>query len=112
MASGERSGSEGSSLSAQNKTDAAHGVQQSGCAAGLQLAAQVTDEDVHDVGVGGEVVAPDQLEQLGPRQHGGLVLGQHGQQIELTLGQVDVDAVDARASAGDVDLERADRDGL
>ena len=40
------------------------------------------------------------------------MFGQHGQQIELALGQVDVDAVDAGAAAGDVDLERADRDGL
>jgi len=40
------------------------------------------------------------------------VFGQHREQVELALGQVDVDAVDAGAPAGDVDLERANGDGL
>ena len=94
------------------ESHAADGVQQPRAATGFQLAAQVSDEYVDDVGVGGEVVAPHQFQQLCARQHRGLVLGQHGQQVELTLGQVDVDAVDPGAPARDVDLQRADRDGF
>jgi hypothetical protein len=40
------------------------------------------------------------------------VLGQHREQVELALGEVDVDAVDAGATAGDVDLQRTYLDGL
>src|SRR5690348_8891812 len=48
------------SLHTQYESHAADGVQQPGPAAGFELAAQVSDEHVDDVGVGGEVVAPHQ----------------------------------------------------
>src|ERR1700753_482743 len=98
------------SLHTQYESHAADGVQQPGAATGFQFAAQVADEYVDDVGVGGEVVAPDQFQQLGARQYCGLVFGQHGQQVEFALGQVDVDAVDPGPPARDVDLQRSDGD--
>src|SRR5579875_1549826 len=49
-------------LHAQHESHSSHGVQQPRRAVGLQLAPQVADEHVDDVGVGGEVVAPDQLQ--------------------------------------------------
>src|SRR3954449_1789049 len=51
------------SLHSEHEPDAPDGVQQPRAAVGLQLASQISDEDVDNVGVGGEVVAPDQLEQ-------------------------------------------------
>ncbi len=40
------------------------------------------------------------------------MFGEHRQQVELALGQVDVGAVDPGPSAGDVDLQRPHVDGL
>src|SRR6476659_3753691 len=99
-------------LLSQDEPHAANRMQQPRSTASLQFAAEVADEHVDDVGVGGEVVTPDQLQQLSPGQHGRLVFGQHGEQVELALGQVDIDAVDAGTAAGNVDLEWTDRDGL
>src|SRR6185312_3982988 len=53
----------------EGETDAADGVHQPGRPARLELAAQLADEDVDDVGVDGEVVAPHQLEQPLAAQH-------------------------------------------
>src|SRR4051794_20310452 len=52
----------------QHEADAAHGVQDPRLAAGLELAAQVSDEDVGDVGAGIERVAPYLLVHLAPRE--------------------------------------------
>src|SRR5829696_7777926 len=70
-------------LRPEHKPHAANGVQQPGCTAGLELAAQIADEHVDDVSVGGEVIAPHQLQQLGAGQHRGLVFGEHREQVEL-----------------------------
>src|SRR5271165_4557540 len=90
-------------LHSQHEPDPTDGVQQPGTAVGLQLAAQVADEHVDDVGVGGEVIAPHQLEQLRARQHRSLVLGKDRQQVEFPLGQVDVDTIDPGPTTRDVD---------
>ena len=47
----------------QDEADAAHGVQHARLAARLELAPQVADEDVGDVGAGIEGVAPHLLVQ-------------------------------------------------
>ena len=47
----------------EREADAAHRLQNPRLALGLELAPQVADEDVDDVAVDLEVVAPDQLEQ-------------------------------------------------
>ena len=59
---------------AQDEADAAHGVQHARLAVGLELAAQVADEDVGHVRARIEGVAPDLLVQAargrGPRRDG------------------------------------------
>ena len=70
--------------------------------------AQIADEHVDDVGVGGEVVAPHQFQKLSPAQHCGFVFGQNGQQVEFSASSDRRHTVDSCAPAGNVDLERAD----
>ena len=79
-----------------------------GVAAGLELAAQLADEDVDHVGVDGEVVAPDELEQPLAAEHDAGVAGEGLQQVELPPGELDRLAVDRGAAAGRVDRERPD----
>jgi hypothetical protein len=58
----------------------------------LQLAAQVEDVDLDDVGVGGEVVAPHPGQQLLAPQDLARPVHEGQQQLELPPGQVDAPA--------------------
>src|ERR1700722_1989890 len=79
-------------------------VQQTRLALGLELAAQVRDEDLDRVGRRERVVAPDLVEQALAGDHDALVAHQVLEQFELALGEVDR-ALAARDFVG-VDVER------
>src|SRR5215218_6780426 len=64
-------------------------VQQPRLAAGLELAAQVGDEDLDRVRRGERVVAPDLLEQPLARHDDALVAHQVLEQLELALRELD-----------------------
>ena len=76
----------------QDEPDAALGVDHAGFALRLGLAAQVPHEDVDNIAVRREVVAPDHLQQLCPGQDDGGVGGQDLEQVELASGQLDLAA--------------------
>ena len=58
-------------------------------ALGLELAAQVADVDLEDVGVAAEVVVPHPLQDGRAGQDLARVLQEQGQQVELLAGQRD-----------------------
>src|SRR3954468_2858591 len=68
---------------------AADRVQQPRLAAGLELAAQVGDEDLDRVRRRERVVAPDLFQQPLARDHDALVAHEVLEQLELALGQLD-----------------------
>src|SRR3954464_14006587 len=67
---------------------AAFGVQEASLAGGLELAAQMGDEDVDGVGRRGRVVAPNIVEQALTRDDEALVAHQVLEQLELAVGQL------------------------
>src|SRR3954469_24858949 len=75
--------------STEHVPGAADGVQQSRLAAGLELAAQVGDEDLDRVRRRERVVAPDLLEQALAGHDDALVAHEELEQLELALGQLD-----------------------
>src|SRR4051812_12353388 len=76
-------------LRTQHVSRAADGVQQPRLAAGLELAAQVGDEDLDRVRRREGVIAPDLVEQALARDHDALVAHEVLQQLELTLRELD-----------------------
>src|SRR5918996_1193868 len=77
----------------------ADGVQQPRLAAGLELAAQVGDEDLDGVRRRERVVAPDLLEQALAGYDDALVAHEVLEELELALGELDL-AVAARHLVG------------
>src|SRR3954453_6676128 len=75
--------------STEDVARAADRVQQARLAAGLELAAQVGDEDLDRVRLRERVVAPDLVEQPLARDDDALVAHQVLEQLELALGQLD-----------------------
>src|SRR5262245_43820752 len=74
-------------LSPKDIPRSADGVQQPRLAAGLELAAQVGDEDLDGVRRRKWVVAPDLLEEALARHDDPLVAHQVLEQLELALGE-------------------------
>src|SRR3954452_18384652 len=94
--------------STEHVSRAADGVQHARLAPGLELAAQVGDEDLDRVRRRERVVAPDLLEQALARDDDPLVAHEELEQLELALGQVDP-ALVARDLVGvGVELEVGD----
>ena len=77
---------------------------------GLELAAQVADEDVDDVRLHVGRVAPDLGEQLVAREHLPGMARERLQQLELAPGQLQVAAAARRDVAARVDDEVADHE--
>ena len=92
----------------EDEADPADGVHHPRRAAGLELAAQLADEDVDDVGVDGEVVAPDQFEQPLPAEHDAGAAGQRLEQVELAAGEFHGRPATWPGARGGVDGERPD----
>src|SRR5205823_6838546 len=65
-------------------------VQQARLAVGLELAAQIRDEDLDRVGRREGVIAPYLVEQALARDHDALVAHQVLEQLELTLREIDI----------------------
>src|SRR4029450_6669587 len=80
----------GTPSSTQHVPRATDGVQQPRLAAGLELAAQVRDEDLDRVRRRERVVAPDLLEQALAGHDDALVAHEVLEQLELAAGEVDV----------------------
>ena len=74
----------------QDEADAAHGVQDPRLAVGLELAAQVADEDVGHVRAGIEGVAPDLLVQAAAVEDLAGVAQEELEQLELAAGQAEL----------------------
>src|SRR3954452_19454367 len=74
---------------AQHVAGAADRVQEARLVGGLELAAQVGDEDLDGVRRRERVVAPDVLEQPLARDHDALVAHEVLEQLELALGELD-----------------------
>src|SRR5262249_8166176 len=86
------------------------GVEQARLASGLELAAQVGDEDVDGVGLFEGVVAPDVLEQPLARDDQLLVAGEVLEQLELAVGELDLALATLHLAGVGVDDEVADHD--
>src|SRR3954447_13391414 len=87
------------------------GVEQARLAAGLELAAQVGDEDVDRVGRSGRVVAPDLVEEPLAGYDEPVVSHQELEQLELAVGELDL-ALAAHDLAGvGIEREIADLEG-
>src|SRR3954449_9141758 len=93
--------------STQDVPRAADRVQQSRLAAGLELAAQVGDEDLDRVRLRERVVAPHLVEQALARDDDALVAHQVLEQLELALGELDVALAAADLVGVGVELEVA-----
>src|SRR5882757_2427737 len=87
----------------EHEADAANGVQHSRPIAVFELAPEVTDEHVDDVGVDVPGVAPHVFEQLGTAQDLARMAGQHVEQVELPRREVQFAA--AAASRAPVRLD-------
>src|SRR6188472_615213 len=94
--------------STEDVAGAADRVEQPRLAAGLELAAQVGDEDLDRVRRGERIVAPDLLEQALARNDDALVAHEVLEQLELALRELDV-AVAAAHLVG-VRVQREVRD--
>src|SRR3954468_10589809 len=92
----------------EREADAADGVHEPRDVVGLELAAQLADEDVAHVGVEGEVLPPHQFQQPLPAQHETGVAGEDLEQVEFAPGELHRRAVHGGAAAGRVDGERPD----
>src|SRR4051794_17820387 len=89
----------------QHEADAAHGVQDARLTGGLELAPEVADEHVGDVGPGVERVAPDLLVQLAAREDLPGATHEEREQLELPPRQLEIPAGALRAGGGGVDDE-------
>ena len=87
-----------SRLFAEGVADAAHRLQEARLAGLFELAAEVADVDPERVRGRSEVVAPDALVDLRPRQHLARVAQEELEQVELGAGQLQA-AVAARGFA-------------
>src|SRR3954447_8245425 len=101
-----------SGLVAQDVPDPANRVDHPGVPFAFEFAPQVTDEHVRDVGVDVEVVTPHRFQQPLPGQHHARVLGEHRQQVELSLGEVRPFPLDEHQSPGGVDGQRSHGHGV
>ncbi len=75
------------------------------CAVSAQLAAQVADVDIDDVGARVVLVAPDGAQDLLAGEHPAAVAQQVGEQLELGRREPDQDAAPADLSRDQVDLD-------
>src|SRR5688572_25185242 len=74
----------------EHVADPTHRVDQARLALGLGLAPQVADVDLEGVGSGGEVVAPDLLQDERPVEHPARSPQEHLHQGELGAGHFDL----------------------
>src|SRR5918996_1151958 len=94
----------------QDETHAPHRVQDTRLAVGLELASQVPDEDVGDVGLGVEVVAPHLFVEPLAGDHLAGTAHEDAEELQLPPRELQVAPGAQRAVARLVELEVADRD--
>src|SRR6185295_6555404 len=90
----------------QAVTDAGFGADEV-AAGGLELAAQVGHVDAQVLGLAGVLRAPDLEQELLPGHDAAGARGQHGEELELDRGQVDLGVRDEDAPRRLVDPQRA-----
>src|SRR5215469_104734 len=90
------------------KSDAAHGMNERISVLAVDLAADTSDIDVDDVGVGVKMQIPYVLQQHRPRHHVTFVADQILENLKFPRQQVDVVAAAAHGSRHEVKFKVAD----
>ena len=86
----------------------AHVDDEAAAVAGIELAAQIADMDVDDVGLRQEFVVPDILKQHGAGDDLSGPAHEIFEQLELARQQIDTLAVAARLALDEIEFERPD----